>query len=174
LPAPFTVQGGGSDLVFPHHEMGAGHAYSLAGVPLAKHYAHAGMVGLDGEKMSKSKGNLVLVSKLRAAGEEPAAIRLAILAHHYRSDWSWTDQEFAAAKDRLARWRKARDAAPAGSAAALVAAMRVELANDLNAPGALAAVDRWAEEALRKNVPMSGIDAALMGDAVDALLGVEL
>ena len=68
LPAPFTVQGGGSDLIFPHHEMGAGHAYSLAGVPLARHFAHAGMVGLDGEKMSKSKGNLVLVSKLRAAG----------------------------------------------------------------------------------------------------------
>ncbi|MEO8283523.1 MAG: cysteine--1-D-myo-inosityl 2-amino-2-deoxy-alpha-D-glucopyranoside ligase, partial [Pseudarthrobacter sp.] len=83
LPAPFTVQGGGSDLIFPHHEMGAGHAYSLAGVPLAHHYAHAGMVGLDGEKMSKSKGNLVLVSKLRADGDEPAAIRLAILAHHY-------------------------------------------------------------------------------------------
>ncbi|HSO92356.1 MAG TPA: cysteine--1-D-myo-inosityl 2-amino-2-deoxy-alpha-D-glucopyranoside ligase, partial [Arthrobacter sp.] len=91
LPAPFTVQGGGSDLIFPHHEMGAGHAYSLTGVPLAQHFAHAGMVGLDGEKMSKSKGNLVLVSKLRAAGEEPAAIRLAILAHHYRSDWSWTE-----------------------------------------------------------------------------------
>ncbi|WP_224090380.1 cysteine--1-D-myo-inosityl 2-amino-2-deoxy-alpha-D-glucopyranoside ligase [Arthrobacter sp. StoSoilB13] len=174
LPAPFTVQGGGSDLIFPHHEMGAGHAYSLAGVPLAKHYAHAGMVGLDGEKMSKSKGNLVLVSKLRAAGEEPAAIRLAILAHHYRSDWSWTEADFAAAKDRLARWRNARDVAPAGSAATLVEAMRLELANDLNAPGAIAAVDRWADEALRQNAPMSGIDAALMGDAVDALLGVEL
>jgi L-cysteine:1D-myo-inositol 2-amino-2-deoxy-alpha-D-glucopyranoside ligase len=174
LPAPFTVQGGGSDLVFPHHEMGAGHAYSLAGVPLARHYAHAGMVGLDGEKMSKSKGNLVLVSKLRAAGEEPAAIRLAILAHHYRSDWSWTEADFGAAKDRLARWRNARDAAPAGSASALVDAMRLELANDLNAPGAIAAVDRWAEEALRNNAPASGIDAALMGDAVDALLGVEL
>ncbi|MFE4081062.1 cysteine--1-D-myo-inosityl 2-amino-2-deoxy-alpha-D-glucopyranoside ligase [Paenarthrobacter sp. YIM B13468] len=174
LPAPFTVQGGGSDLVFPHHEMGAGHAYSLAGVPLARHYAHAGMVGLDGEKMSKSKGNLVLVSKLRAAGEEPAAIRLAILAHHYRSDWSWTEADFGAAKDRLARWRTARDAAPAGSAAALVEAMRLEMANDLNAPGAIAAVDRWAEEALRNNAPVSGMDAALMGDAVDALLGVEL
>lgn len=174
LPAPFTVQGGGSDLIFPHHEMGAGHAYSLAGVPLARHYAHAGMVGLDGEKMSKSKGNLVLVSKLRAAGEEPAAIRLAILAHHYRSDWSWTEADFGAAKDRLAQWRNARDAAPAGSAAALVAAMRMELANDLNAPGAMAAVDRWAEEALRNNAPASGIDAALMSDAVDALLGVEL
>lgn len=174
LPAPFTVQGGGSDLVFPHHEMGAGHAYSLSGVPLARHYSHAGMVGLDGEKMSKSKGNLVLVSKLRAAGEEPAAIRLAILAHHYRSDWSWTDDDFAVAKDRLARWREARDKAPAASAAPLVAAMRQELANDLNAPGAIAAVDRWAEEALSTDAAVSPLDAALVGDALNALLGVEL
>lgn len=174
LPAPFTVQGGGSDLIFPHHEMGAGHAYSLAGVPLARHYAHAGMVGLDGEKMSKSKGNLVLVSKLRAAGEDPAAIRLAILANHYRSDWSWTDEDFAAAKDRIAVWRAALQQAPAGSAAGLVAAMRKELAEDLNAPGALAAVDHWAQEAVRNGAEKSAHDAALVSDAVNALLGVEL
>lgn len=174
LPAPFTVQGGGSDLVFPHHEMGAGHAYSLSGVPLARHYSHAGMVGLDGEKMSKSKGNLVLVSKLRAAGEEPAAIRLAILAHHYRSDWSWTDAEFAEAKDRLTQWRAALDCAPAGSAAGLISAMRDELANDLNAPGAIAAVDSWAKEAIRTAAEKSEQDTALVTDAIDALLGVEL
>lgn len=174
LPAPFTVQGGGSDLVFPHHEMGAGHAYSLSGVPLARHYSHAGMVGLDGEKMSKSKGNLVLVSKLRAAGEEPAAIRLAILANHYRSDWSWTDEGFAAAKERLAKWRAALNHAPAGSSAPLLAAMRAGLADDLNAPAALAAVDRWALEALRAGAEGSAEDKAVFSDAVNALLGVEL
>jgi len=174
LPAPFTVQGGGSDLVFPHHEMGAGHAYSLSGVPLARHYSHAGMVGLDGEKMSKSKGNLVLVSKLRAAGEEPAAIRLAILANHYRSDWSWTDEGFAAAKERLAKWRAALNHAPAGSSAPLLAAMRAGLADDLNAPAALAAVDRWALEALRAGAQGSAEDKAVISDAVTALLGVEL
>jgi L-cysteine:1D-myo-inositol 2-amino-2-deoxy-alpha-D-glucopyranoside ligase len=174
LPAPFTVQGGGSDLVFPHHEMGAGHAYSLSGVPLAKHFAHAGMVGLDGEKMSKSKGNLVLVSKLRAAGEEPAAIRLAILAHHYRSDWSWTDGGFSDAKQRLSRWRSALAAAPADSAVRLLEDMRSALANDLDAPAALAAVDRWADGALAGHADPSAADAALVRDAVDALLGVEL
>lgn len=180
LPAPFTVQGGGSDLVFPHHEMGAGHAYSLTGKPLAKHFAHAGMVGLDGEKMSKSKGNLVLVSKLRAAGEEPGAIRLAILAHHYRSDWSWTDEGFAAAKDRLKTWRAAVEVAPAGSAAPLLAELRAALSDDLDAPRALAAVDAWAFEALAAvaggpaGSAGSAADAALVGDAVDALLGVEL
>ena len=174
LPAPFTVQGGGSDLIFPHHEMGAGHAYSLAGVPLARHFAHAGMVGLDGEKMSKSKGNLVLVSRLRAAGEDPAAIRLAILAHHYRTDWSWTDAGFAGAKDRLRSWRAALAVAPAGSAAPLVARLRAELCNDLNAPGALASVDGWARAALDAGGPVSTADAALVSDAVDAILGVEL
>lgn len=179
LPAPFTVQGGGSDLVFPHHEMGAGHAYSLSGVPLAKHFAHAGMVGLDGEKMSKSKGNLVLVSRLRAAGEDPAAIRLAILAHHYRSDWSWTDAGFDEAKDRLRTWRAALDVAPAGSAGSVLAEMRSALSDDLNAPGALAAVDTWASAALAAgtsgdSATGSVADAALVGDAVNALLGVEL
>ena len=179
LPAPFTVQGGGSDLVFPHHERGAGHAYSRTGVPLAKHVAHAGMVGLDGEKMSKSKGNLVLVSRLRAAGEDPAAIRLAILAHHYRSDWSWTDAGFNEAKDRLRTWRAALDVAPAGSAGPVLAEMRSALSDDLNAPGALAAVDTWASDALAAgtsgdSATGSAADAALVGDAVNALLGVEL
>lgn len=174
LPSPFTVQGGGSDLIFPHHEMGAGHAYSLTGVPLARHYAHAGMVGLDGEKMSKSKGNLVLVSKLRAAGEDPAAIRLGILAHHYRSDWSWTDEGFEEAKAALAAWRHALDHAPKGSAVPLVAEMRAALAADLNAPVAVAAVSRWAEHANIDAGPASPADQAMVRDAVDALLGVVL
>jgi L-cysteine:1D-myo-inositol 2-amino-2-deoxy-alpha-D-glucopyranoside ligase len=175
LPAPFTVQGGGSDLIFPHHELGAGHAYSLTGTPLAKHFAHAGMVGLDGEKMSKSKGNLVLVSRLRAAGEEPAAIRLAILAHHYRSDWSWTEDGFTKAKDRLRTWRSALESAPSGSAAALIEEFRAALSDDLDAPRAVAAVDAWAAAALASGAaPGSATDAALVGDAVNALLGVEL
>lgn len=179
LPAPFTVQGGGSDLVFPHHEMGAGHAYSLSGVPLAEHFAHAGMVGLDGEKMSKSKGNLVLVSKLRAEGEEPAAIRLAILAHHYRSDWSWTAEGFAESKERLGRWRAALALTPAGSAAPLIEDMREALSDDLDAPAALAAVDKWADTALSNTAPNntdggSEADRALVRNAVNSLLGVEL
>ena len=174
LPQPFTVQGGGSDLIFPHHEMGAGHAFSLAGVPLARHFAHAGMVGLDGEKMSKSKGNLVLVSRLRAAGEEPAAIRLAILAHHYRSDWSWTDEGFAAAKADLADWRRALGHAPEKSAESLLAEMRAALSADLDAPAAVAAVSRWARHANDGGAAASPADQALVKDAVDALLGIRL
>jgi L-cysteine:1D-myo-inositol 2-amino-2-deoxy-alpha-D-glucopyranoside ligase len=174
LPSPFTVQGGGSDLIFPHHEMGAGHAYSLSGVPLAKHYAHVGMVGLNGEKMSKSKGNLVFVSKLRTAGEDPAAIRMAILMHHYRSEWSWTEEGLSAAKVELASWRQALTQAPNATSAPLLAEIRSALAADLNAPAAVAAVSRWARQANDGGEPVSMTDQALVKDAVEALLGISL
>ena len=94
LGADIEVQGGGSDLVVPHHEMCAGHAQVAApGTRFARTYVHAGMVGYDGEKMSKSRGNLVFVSALRNSEVDPMAIRLALLRHHYRSDWEWTDAE---------------------------------------------------------------------------------
>ena len=84
------IQGGGSDLIFPHHEFTAAHAESVSGERrFARHYVHAGMIGWDGHKMSKSRGNLVLVSGLRAQGVEPAAIRLGLLAGHYRADRDW-------------------------------------------------------------------------------------
>ena len=147
LSSPLDVQGGGSDLAFPHHEMGAAEAQVATGQwPYARHYTHAGMVRLDGEKMSKSRGNLVFVSRLRAAGHDPAGIRLAILAHHYREDWDWTDAGHAEAETRLAAWRAAVDAPAAPPADGVLASVRARLADDLDAPGALAAVDRWAEE----------------------------
>ncbi|TDB98345.1 cysteine--1-D-myo-inosityl 2-amino-2-deoxy-alpha-D-glucopyranoside ligase, partial [Micromonospora fluostatini] len=96
------VQGGGNDLIFPHHECSAAHAERLTGVtPFAGHYVHAGMIGLDGEKMSKSKGNLVFVSRLRADRVDPMAVRLSLLAGHYRADRSWTDELLATAQERL-------------------------------------------------------------------------
>jgi L-cysteine:1D-myo-inositol 2-amino-2-deoxy-alpha-D-glucopyranoside ligase len=111
LGRTFDVQAGGRDLIFPHHEMSASHArVALDGSgesPFARRYAHAGMVRLDGEKMSKSRGNLVFVSKLLAAGNDPMAVRLAIISHHYRADWDWTGAALAAAADRLATWRAA-------------------------------------------------------------------
>src|SRR5579863_9199295 len=106
----FDVQAGGSDLVFPHHEMSASHTrVALAperGV-FARVYAHAGMVSYQGQKMSKSLGNLVFVSRLLAGGVDPMAVRIALLAHHYRSDWEWTEAVLADADARLARWRAA-------------------------------------------------------------------
>ncbi|MGE6737168.1 cysteine--1-D-myo-inosityl 2-amino-2-deoxy-alpha-D-glucopyranoside ligase, partial [Streptomyces sp. NPDC059900] len=131
----FDVQGGGSDLAFPHHEMGASHAQALTGEhPFAKAYVHAGMVGLDGEKMSKSKGNLVFVSKLRRDGTDPAAIRLALLANHYRADWEWTDSVLTEAEERLARWRAAVSRPDGPAAEDLVEEIREALANDLDSP----------------------------------------
>ncbi|WP_269855055.1 cysteine--1-D-myo-inosityl 2-amino-2-deoxy-alpha-D-glucopyranoside ligase [Streptomyces sp. RPT161] len=170
----FDVQGGGSDLAFPHHEMGASHAQVLTGeFPFAKAYVHAGMVALHGEKMSKSKGNLVFVSKLRTDGVDPAAIRLALLAHHYRADWEWTDEVLAQAEARLDRWRAAVSRPDGPSADALVEEIREALADDLNAPAALAAVDRWAAAQEAEG----GTDTSapgLVSRAVDALLGVAL
>ena len=174
LGPQIDVNGGGSDLIFPHHESGAAHAEAHTGVhPFAKAYVHSGMIGLDGQKMSKSRGNLVFVSKLRATGVDPNAIRLALLAGHYRTDRAWTPQVLTTAQERLAGWREAvaRDAGP--PADDLVARLRAHLADDLDTPGALAAVDAWAQDARAGR----GDDATVprrVRDAVDALLGVAL
>jgi L-cysteine:1D-myo-inositol 2-amino-2-deoxy-alpha-D-glucopyranoside ligase len=108
------VQGGGNDLIYPHHECSAAHAETLTGAaPFAGHYVHAGMIGLAGEKMSKSKGNLVFVSRLRGDGVDPMAVRLGLLSGHYRADREWTDDVLKAGQERLSRWRAAA-AAPTG------------------------------------------------------------
>jgi L-cysteine:1D-myo-inositol 2-amino-2-deoxy-alpha-D-glucopyranoside ligase len=170
------VQGGGSDLRFPHHEHSAAHAEALTGEwPFARHYVHAGMIGLDGEKMSKSRGNLVFVSKLRGAGVDPMAIRLALLDGHYRADREWTGGRLPQAERRLATWRRAA-AQPAGpDARPLLEQVRDRLADDLDTSGAIAAVDRWARSAVEQVSAGDDPDApALMASTVDALLGVRL
>ncbi|MGW5677456.1 cysteine--1-D-myo-inosityl 2-amino-2-deoxy-alpha-D-glucopyranoside ligase [Streptomyces sp. NPDC003860] len=170
----FDVQGGGSDLAFPHHEMGASHAHAVTGEhPFAKAYVHAGMVALDGEKMSKSRGNLVFVSALRREGIDPAAIRLALLAHHYRADWEWTDEDLTGAVARLGRWRAAVSRPDGPSADGLLEEVREALANDLDAPAALAAVDRWTERQQSEGGTDEGAPG-LVSRTVDALLGVAL
>ena len=166
------VQGGGNDLVFPHHEMSAAHAEVLTGHwPFAGHYVHAGMIGLAGEKMSKSKGNLVFASRLRADGVDPMALRLALLADHYRTDRQWTDDLLKAGQERLARWRAALGAPAGPDGAALLAAVRERLADDLDSPGALRSVDAWAEAALSGEGTDPGAPA-LVADTLDALLGI--
>jgi L-cysteine:1D-myo-inositol 2-amino-2-deoxy-alpha-D-glucopyranoside ligase len=170
LGPTIDVQGGGSDLVFPHHEHSAIEAEGLTGVPrFAAAYVHAGMVGLDGEKMSKSLGNLVFVSQLRADGVDPGALRLALLSAHYRADREWTPTTLEAGETRLAAWTAGvgRPAGPSG--AELLAAVRGALADDLDTPRALDLVDAWCAS--------SGDDAAapaLVRDLIDALLGVAL
>jgi L-cysteine:1D-myo-inositol 2-amino-2-deoxy-alpha-D-glucopyranoside ligase len=190
LGVAFDVQAGGSDLVFPHHEMSASHARVAFGPApaFARMYAHVGMVGYQGEKMSKSLGNLVFVNRLLADGVDPMAIRLTLLAHHYSSDWEWTDDILAEASARLDRWRAAvsvsaadtarasATAPPAASAAGaggavladggeVLAEIRAAVRDDLDAPRALEVVDRWAS----RSDPSVG---DLVRQAVDALLGI--
>jgi len=174
LGPQIAVQGGGSDLLFPHHEMSAAHAESLSGkAPFARHYTHAGMIGLDGEKMSKSKGNLVFVSRLRADHVDSMAVRLALFADHYRTDREWTDELLKTAEQRLARWREAAAARSGPDGLAVLAAVRAALSRDLDTPAALAAVDAWADAALAGD----GTDESapdIVKNAVDTLLGIEL
>jgi L-cysteine:1D-myo-inositol 2-amino-2-deoxy-alpha-D-glucopyranoside ligase len=227
LGPAFDVQAGGSDLIFPHHECSASHARvafaDQTHEAFARCYAHAGMVRLDGEKMSKSLGNLVFVSRLVADGVDPMAIRLAIMGHHYRGDWDWTAAGLAAAQDRLDRWRAAvrRAGSAAGPAVSepgsgvtaagvpaadergsvvpapgvpgnepgpevpapvvpaadsVLTAVRERIADDLDAPGALTVVDRWASAVMDGAAlpPGTATSAELVRDTVDALLGVAL
>ncbi|MBA2773405.1 MAG: cysteine--1-D-myo-inosityl 2-amino-2-deoxy-alpha-D-glucopyranoside ligase [Nocardioidaceae bacterium] len=175
LGVGFDVQGGGSDLVFPHHEMSAAESQvARPGTVFARSYAYQGMVGYDGSKMSKSLGNLVLASALRADGVDSRAIRLALLQRHYRTDWEWTEDVLSAAQQRLARWSDAvRRGGP--DARVTVATVRQGLADDLDAPTALAAVDAWVDDALsgtRAEVADGAAD--LMAATVEASLGVTL
>jgi L-cysteine:1D-myo-inositol 2-amino-2-deoxy-alpha-D-glucopyranoside ligase len=170
LGATVDVQGGGSDLAFPHHEHSAIEAEALTGAwPFARAYVHAGMVGLDGEKMSKSRGNLVFVSRLRRTGTDPGALRLALLSEHYGADREWTPATLEAGERRLAAWRTgvARTSGPDG--AALLETLRAALAADLDTPAGLGAVDAWC--AAQGDDPAA---PALVRDAVDTLLGVAL
>ncbi len=180
LGVSFDVQGGGTDLLFPHHEMSASHVRSLASATgtgaagCAHAHVHAGMVALDGHKMSKSRGNLELVSRLRAAGVDPMAVRLAILAHHYREDWEWTADDVAAGVVRLARWRDAMSGNGGPEASGTLGEIRAAVADDLDAPRALRAVDAWCDSV--ETVDRIGTwDAGAPGvvaRAVDALLGI--
>lgn len=168
-----SVQGGGRDLRFPHHEMTAAHAAAITNRPFTDHYAHAGLVSYQGAKMSKSLGNLVLVSELTEAGHDPAAVRLTVLAHHYRENWEWFEDALGAATERLVTWRAAAErAAPAPEAqdaakpgTDFARRIRAAVARDLDTPDAIEVVDEWA----RQEHP----DTAVI-DVVDALLGVRL
>jgi L-cysteine:1D-myo-inositol 2-amino-2-deoxy-alpha-D-glucopyranoside ligase len=166
LDLPLTVQGGGADLIFPHHEFTAGHTIALTGRPLAAIYSHTGLVAYRGEKMSKSLGNLVFVGTLIEDGVDGRAIRLALLSQRYREDWEWQDALLQTATERLSRWSAWAGEASAGASDTLLDALRGILPNDLDTPGAVAAVDLLIS---------SGVTAST-GDlaAIDALLGIRL
>ncbi len=155
LGPTIDLHGGGSDLIFPHHECETAQSESATGEPFVRHWMHVGMVRLGGEKMSKSLGNLVFVSDL-LKDWDPMAIRLAILEHRYRDSWEWTDDLLDTAAARLDRWRGA------GEGSAGLADVRAALDDDLDTPSALAAIDAAAGPG-RSSDGGVGQAAALLG-----------
>lgn len=143
LDTTIDLHGGGSDLIFPHHECEAAQSEAATGVPFVRHWMHQAMVRMDGEKMSKSLGNLVFISELRKTFDT-RAIRLGILAHHYRDSWSWNDDIMPIAARRLETWISATTAEGALDSATALAEVRSRLDDDLDTPGAVAAIDAAA------------------------------
>ena len=141
LGTTIDLHGGGTDLIFPHHECEAAQSEAATGERFVRHWMHVGMVGLGGEKMSKSLGNLVFVHTLLETYEAPA-IRLALLAHHYREDWEFDASQLAHAAARLSAWRAAGDGEGA------LDQVRARLDDDLDAPGALVALDEAASRGI--------------------------
>ena len=139
------LHGGGRDLIFPHHECEAAQSESVTGTTFSRHWLHVGMVGLDGRKMSKSLGNLVFVGDVLKEWE-PMVVRLALLSHHYRSDWEWDELELAVAADRIDRWRSAAGSPGTASSTArsILEGVRRHLDEDLDAPSALVLIDEAA------------------------------
>jgi L-cysteine:1D-myo-inositol 2-amino-2-deoxy-alpha-D-glucopyranoside ligase len=164
-------QGGGSDLIFPHHEMSAAQSKVMNNKEFAAHYVHAGMIGLDGEKMSKSKGNLVFVSQLLREGVDAMVIRTALLRHHYRSNHMWHNSELDEARlflDELRLCLSREDVAPTDRTIEVVVS---SLSEDLNTPVALSALQKWIEAT---NQGQTGGKPGELSRAIDALLGIAI
>ena len=166
-----TLQGGGADLIFPHHYMSAIQACALNNKPFASIYAHCGMIGLDGEKMSKSRGNLVFVSKLLQAGHQPEAIRMALLSRHYRSDLMWEDKLLKEAEIRINRIRSAMAREEVAPTDGVIDAIVNALSNDLDTVAALRIIDQWCADTEAGGV--SG-QAGELSRALDLYLGIAI
>ena len=156
LGTTIDLHGGGTDLIFPHHECERAQSEAATGEPFVKHWMHTALIAKDGQKMSKSLGNLVFVDKLRTEWE-PMTIRLGLIEHHYRTEWEWDDELMPRNAERLVRWRNGVD----GAANDLLGEVRDRLDDDLDTAGALSAVDAAASRG-------AGTRASA------ALLGVEL
>ena len=160
LGPTIDLHGGGTDLVYPHHECERVQSEGASGEPFVRHWLHQAMVLRGGQKMAKSTGNLVFVADLRAIAE-PAAVRLALLAQHYRCSWEWQPALLDQATERLARWRAAGDGDGDGAGDGVLDEVRDALDADLDTPRALAIVDAAAAAG-------RGVASA------SALLGVDL
>jgi L-cysteine:1D-myo-inositol 2-amino-2-deoxy-alpha-D-glucopyranoside ligase len=160
LGSTIHLHGGGSDLIYPHHECERAQSEAATGEPFVQHWMHTALISKDGEKMSKSLGNLVFVDALRKE-RDAAAIRMAIIGHHYRVEWEWDETLMPQAQDRLEAWRAAsRRGGPADD---LLQVVRERLDDDLDTPGAFAAIDAAASDG-------SGTTVAAAADLLGVLL----
>jgi L-cysteine:1D-myo-inositol 2-amino-2-deoxy-alpha-D-glucopyranoside ligase len=165
------IQGGGSDLIFPHHEMSAAQSAVMTGQPFSRHYVHAGMIGLNGEKMSKSLGNLVFVSQLISEGVSPMAIRWALLNRNYRQDAMWSESILAqsiSSIDRLQLNLAKMEVAPTD---AVITEIIKALSEDIDTERALRVVENWMDNT---ESGQSGGNAGELSRALDTLLGIAL
>jgi len=165
------IQGGGSDLIFPHHEMSASQGKAINGKEFAASYIHAGMIGLDGEKMSKSKGNLVFVSKLLSAGVDPMAIRIALMSHHYRQDHMWQESDLTSAQEFLINLQIALSRMEVAPTDEVIDEIIAALSKDIDTPRALKSLQGWISAT---NDGGSGGKPGELSRAIDALLGIAI
>jgi L-cysteine:1D-myo-inositol 2-amino-2-deoxy-alpha-D-glucopyranoside ligase len=165
------MQGGGSDLIFPHHFMSAQIVRAAYGRDFSQYFVHAAMIGLDGEKMSKSKGNLVFVSKLLSAGVDPMAIRWALLQGHYQKDREWSDNLLSESEIQIATVRRALAQSEVIDSKELLVGIIADLSNNLDTPSALKRLLSWSEQSINTgSINQSG----LVSRSIDALLGLAL
>ena len=165
------IQGGGTDLIFPHHEMGASQARILSGKPYARAYVHAGMIGLDGEKMSKSLGNLVFLSKLIESGADPMAVRIALMSRNYGDDDMWSESRLDTATQLLNRLQTLlgrSDVAPTDS---VISQIIVSLSENLDTPKVIDLLNQWCTST---ETGVRGGNAGELARAIDTLLGIAI
>jgi L-cysteine:1D-myo-inositol 2-amino-2-deoxy-alpha-D-glucopyranoside ligase len=141
------LHGGGTDLIFPHHECEIAQSEALTGEPFVKHWLHSAMVNYEGEKMSKSLGNLVFVSDLLKQAD-PRAIRLALLRHHYRHGFEWYDTDLDEGTALLHRLLAAAERETGPDPRVYAERVRAALDDDLDAPKAIEALDDLASAIL--------------------------
>ena len=165
------IQGGGNDLIFPHHEMSAAQSFAMTGQNFARCYVHAGMVGLDGQKMSKSLGNLVFVSKLIEEGIDPIAIRWALMGHAFQSDLMWNHEVIEVAQEEIDSLRKALSRVDVAPTSELIQTICDLLAENLDTPEILKHIRVWVSATESGSV---GGEAGELSRALDTLLGLAL
>jgi L-cysteine:1D-myo-inositol 2-amino-2-deoxy-alpha-D-glucopyranoside ligase len=156
LGSTIDLHGGGSDLIFPHHECERAQSEAATGVPFVRHWMHVAMVHMDGHKMSKSRGNLVFVDKLREA-HDPRVIRLGLIEHHYRREWEWSPDLMIRNEERLSAWRGAESGV---EDAGVLNDVRSCLDDDLDTPSAVGVLDRAARagRSVRSGAALLGVD----------------